>query len=133
MRDGKNSEHFWRLKVDNGIRETADGESPDGQVPWDTGHRSPNAQFGFGAGAHIFPGDALRLPGHHPSRSSLDLCGPGRLDFSWVFSARIKACEQFSCDICTLCNWQGQGVAKNFLCSGGHTAILDPDGQPNTY
>lgn len=87
---------------------------------------SPPAQFGFSASPDVLPGKALRLAGHDPAGSLLDLGSPGSLHFSRILGAGfVKAGEQLSGHVGPFVNRQGQGFAKNFLRSGGHTTILD--------
>lgn len=94
--------------------------------------QSPLAQFSFGAGADIFPRNAMRLPGHNATRSFFNLSGPGGLHFGRVLGAWfVKTGQEFGGDISAFVDRQCQRFSKKLLRSGRHMAILDAAVQPN--
>jgi hypothetical protein len=87
------------------------------------------AQFSFDAGTDVFPRNALRFAGHHPSRSSLDFGGPCRLNLRGVLgTSLVKTGQEFGRNIGAFVSWQCQRFSKKFLRSRGHEEILHRDG-----
>ena len=88
-------------------------------------------QFSFGPSSDVFPRHTSRLAGQHPTGSPLDFSRPRGFNFSEVLRFGIvETGEELGRDIGAFSDRQGQGFTKNFLRSGGHTAILDPVTQP---